>query len=76
MPGVTTPDTLPDDVAALRALVLTAWAERDAERAENGRLADQNERLRHLIRQLGVTGRFVQNCTLSRLREERGANIA
>jgi transposase len=52
MPGVTTPDTLPDDVAALRALVLTAWAERDAERAENGRLADQNDRLRHLLRQL------------------------
>jgi transposase len=56
---VTTPDTLPDDVAALRALVLTAWAERDAERAENGRLieerdqlAGQNDRLRHLLRQL------------------------
>ena len=53
------PDTLPDDVAALRALVLTAWAERDAERAEKGRLveerdqlAGQNDRLRHLIRQL------------------------
>jgi hypothetical protein len=37
------------------ALVLTAWAERDAERAENGRLieerdqlAGQNDRLRHL----------------------------
>jgi transposase len=49
---VTTPDTLPDDVAGLRVLVLTAWAERDAERAENGRLADQNDRLRQLIRQL------------------------
>ena len=49
---MTAPDTLPDDVAALRALVLTAWAERDAERAENGRLADQNDRLRHLIGQL------------------------
>jgi transposase len=48
---VTTPDTLPDDVAALRVLVLTAWAERDAERAENGRLADQNDRLRQLLRQ-------------------------
>src|SRR3954470_5721461 len=59
MPAVTTPNTLPDDVAALRALVLMAWAERDAERAENGRLieerdqlAGQNDRLRHLIRQL------------------------
>ena len=56
---VTTPATLPDNVAALRALVLAAWAERDAERAENARLsgerdqlAGQNDRLRHLIRQL------------------------
>jgi transposase len=56
---VTTPDTLPDDVAALHALVLSARAERDAERAEKGRvleerdqLAGQNDRLRHLLRQL------------------------
>ncbi len=56
---MTRPDTLPDDLAALRALVLTAWAERDAERAEKGRLieerdqlAGQNDRLRHLLRQL------------------------
>jgi transposase len=56
---VATPDTLPDDVAALRALVLTAWAECDAERAENGRLIEErdqlaghNDRLRHLLRQL------------------------
>ena len=54
-----TPDTLPDDVAGLRALVLTAWAERDAERAEKGRLveerdqlAGQNDGLRHLLRQV------------------------
>ena len=59
IPAVTTPNTLPDDVAALRALVLMAWAERDAERAKNGRLieerdqlAGQNDRLRHLLRQL------------------------
>src|SRR5215470_12325777 len=59
LPAVTPPDTLPDDVAALRALVLTAWAERDAERDEKARLieerdqlAGQNDRLRHLIRQL------------------------
>ena len=45
-------ETLSDDVAVLRALVLEAWAERDAERAEKARLADQNDRLRHLIRQL------------------------
>ena len=56
---MTTPATLPDNVSALRALVLAAWAERDAERAENARLSDernqlagQNDRLRHLIRQL------------------------
>ena len=49
---MTDPQTLPEDIAALRALVLTAWAERDAERAETARLADQNDRLRQLIRQL------------------------
>ena len=56
---MTTPDTLPDDVAALRVLVLTAWAERDAERAEKAQLveerdqlAGQNDRLRHLLRQV------------------------
>ena len=56
---MTTPNTLPDDVAGLRGLVLMAWAERDAERAKNGRLieerdqlAGQNDRLRHLLRQL------------------------
>jgi transposase len=56
---VTTQEALPDDIAALRAVVLTAWAERDAERAEKARLveerdqlAGQNDRLRHLIRQL------------------------
>ena len=56
---VTTPEILSDDIAALRALVLAAWAERDAERAEKARLLDerdqlagQNDRLRHLIGQL------------------------
>src|SRR3954452_5923483 len=53
------PEPLPNDVAALRAMLLAAWAERDAERAEKAQLAaecdqlaSQNERLRHLIRQL------------------------
>ena len=53
------PEILPDDTVALRALVLVAQAERDAERAEKARLieerdqlAGQNHRLRHLIRQL------------------------
>ena len=41
-----TPDTLPDSVAGLRALVLTAWAERDAERAEKGRLVEEREAAR------------------------------
>jgi transposase len=56
---VATQESLPDDTAALRALVLAAWAELDDERAEKVRLieerdqlAGQNDRLRHLIRQL------------------------
>ena len=57
--AVTTQQTLPEEVGALRVLVLAAWAERDAERAdrvsladERDRLAGQNDRLRDLIRQL------------------------
>ena len=46
------PEPLPNDVAALRAMLVAAWAERDAERAEKAQLAAQNDRLRHLIRQL------------------------
>ena len=56
---VVSPEILPDDIAALRALVVAAWAEREAERAEKARLIEerdqlvgQNDRLRHLIRQL------------------------
>lgn len=52
-------EALPDDGARLRAMLVAARAERDAERAEKVRLleerdqlAAQNERLRHLIRQL------------------------
>jgi transposase len=52
-------ETLPENIAALRALVLAAWGEREAERAEKARLveerdqlAGQNDRLRQLIRQL------------------------
>src|SRR4051794_40966205 len=52
-------EPLPNDVAALRAMLLAAWAERDAEHAEKAQLAakcdqlaSQNDRLRHLIRQL------------------------
>jgi transposase len=52
-------EPLSNDVTALRAMLVAAWAERDAERAEKARLAaecdqlaGQNDRLRHLIRQL------------------------
>src|SRR5919205_2503752 len=46
------PEPLPNDVAALRAMLIEVRAERDAERAEKVQLAAQNDRLRHLIRQL------------------------
>src|SRR4051812_41476321 len=53
------PEPLPNDITALRAMLAQAWAERDAERAEKAQLAakcdqlaSQNDRLRHLIRQL------------------------
>src|SRR3954462_7765385 len=52
-------EPLPNDVAALHVMLVAAWAERDAERAEKAQLAAecdqlaaQNDRLRHLIRQL------------------------
>src|ERR671921_1478228 len=52
-------EPVPNDVAALHAMLVAAWAERDAERAEKAQLAaecsqlaTQNDRLRHLIRQL------------------------
>ncbi len=43
---------LPDDLLGLRAAVLVMRAELAAERAERRRVEDQNERLRHFIRQL------------------------
>jgi transposase len=45
-------DTLPDDSDALRRLVVQLASERDAAVAECGRLSEQNDRLRHLLRQL------------------------
>jgi hypothetical protein len=39
------PEILPDDIAALRALVLVARAERDAERAERARLIEERDQL-------------------------------
>ena len=35
----TSPEPLPNDIAALRAMLVEAWAERDAERAEKAQLA-------------------------------------
>jgi transposase len=46
------PEPLPNDVAALHAMLTEAWAERDAARAERDQFASQNDRLRHLLRQL------------------------
>jgi transposase len=45
-------DPLPADAEALRALLRSAFAERDAAIAERDCLAEQNDRLRHLLRQL------------------------
>ena len=44
--------SLPDDVAALRALVLATIAERDSVVSERDTLLAQNDRLRHLLLQL------------------------
>jgi transposase len=45
-------DPLPDDIEALRALVRSTIADRDVAVAECDRLAEQNDRLRHLLNQL------------------------
>src|SRR5215471_7143704 len=45
-------DPLPDDIEALHGLLRGVVAERDAALAERDLLADQNDRLRHLLRQL------------------------
>ena len=45
-------DPLPDDAEALRALVHSVRAERDAAVAERDRAVEQNEKLRHLLHQL------------------------
>ena len=39
------PEPLPNDVAALRAMLVAAWAERDAERAEKAQLAAECDHL-------------------------------
>ena len=45
-------DAVPDDVDALRALVNQLSSERDAAIAESRRLIEQNDQLRHLLKQL------------------------
>src|SRR5512134_4053012 len=49
---MTSLDGLPDDPFRLREAVLATRAELEAERALRQQLEDQNERLRHFIRQL------------------------
>src|SRR3954451_21773351 len=44
--------SLPDDPAALRVLLLAAWAERDTLSAERDALMERIERLQHLLRKL------------------------
>jgi transposase len=44
--------SLPDDVEGLRALVLALMAERDAAMSERDSLAEQNDRIRHLLLKL------------------------
>src|SRR6516164_5226437 len=45
-------DVFPDDLDALRALVSKLSSERDAAIAESRRLTEQNDQLRHLLKQL------------------------
>jgi transposase len=45
-------DPLPDDVDALRTLVSQLSSERDTAVAENRRLIEQNDKLRHLLKKL------------------------
>src|SRR3954451_11130089 len=44
--------SLPDDPAALRVLLLAAWAERDSLSAERDAQAERIERLQHLLQKL------------------------
>jgi transposase len=45
-------DPLPNELEALRALVSRLSSERDAAVAENRRLIEQNDNLRHLLKKL------------------------
>ena len=46
------PQSLPDDIEALRALVMATFVERDAAVSERDTLLAQNDRLRHLLLKL------------------------
>jgi transposase len=46
------PQSLPDDIEGLRALVMTLMAERDSAISERDALAEQNDRIRHLLLRL------------------------
>lgn len=46
------PETLPADVEALRAMVLALASTLEAERTERRQIEEQNDRLRHFVRQL------------------------
>ena len=45
-------NALPEDPAILQALLLSAWSERDRIAVERNELAEQTERLQHLVLQL------------------------
>ena len=47
-------DAVPNDLEFLRALVNQLSSERDAAIAESRRLTEQNDQLRHLLKQLQV----------------------
>ena len=67
-------------------LTLNTWADKTTGETKTGLnvaawrcekvAAIGKNRERQAPSQIGVTGRFVQNCTLSRLGQERGPNIA
>src|SRR6266571_2514135 len=50
--AVMTVDALPDDLDGLRAVVSRLSVERDAAIEQSRRLTEQNDQLRHLLRQL------------------------
>jgi transposase len=64
-------DYLPDDIEALRAIALTALAERDRALAERDQAIEQSERLRRLLRQANNALYGSKSERLSRLAPEQ-----